>query len=397
MLATLFLLLASEPMLGAGGIVLDAGVVLPMDARRAIHNGRVLVSSGEIQAVGTQSELAAPDGWEHYSYPDGFLFPGSVDPHSHAHTGGWGDINDMVHPVNAELRVLDTVVAWNPLYQDAAAAGVTTVNAIPGSGSNISGAGVLLKLKPGATTAETVFRQPGSVKVAQGYNPERGADLGASRMGMWWMLRYFLSEARRIAADDSIEDHPDLAHIAMIEQGHHPYLVHTAGCRDTYGTWRMFGLEAGLPVVVSHATFNGYAVAPVFADHGDVPLNLGPRNFDFSYNQKARFQGIVEAYESSGCENLSVQTDAPVVPLEELPFQAALAERLGASTWTCLESLNVKPASQMLAGDHFGRIEPGLDADLVIKAGQPLDPSTPVLLVLVDGEVVYDIRNGQRY
>jgi imidazolonepropionase-like amidohydrolase len=94
---------------------------------------------------------------------------------------------------------------------------------------------------------------------------------------------------------------------------------------------------------------------------------------------------------------MSVQTDAGVVPQEEFFFQASLAERLGASAWEALESLTSDPARQILVADRIGRLAAGLDADVVVKAGQPLDPRTPVQLVLIEGEIVYDIREGQRY
>ena len=113
-------------------------------------------------------------------------------------------------------------------------------------------------------------------------------------------------------------------------------------------------------------------------------------------NGAARWQGLVEAYESSGNTDISVQTDAQVIPQEDYVFQASMAERYGCSTWVALESLNVKPAGQILVGDLLGRLAPGLHADIVVSAGQPLDPRHPVELVLIEGEVVYDIRAGQR-
>ncbi len=379
--------------------VLDVGVALTMDQRRVIHNARLILREGKIAAVGRRSELPLPkEVGHHWVYPDSFAFPGGVELHSHAQTGGWGDINDMVNPDNPELRVLDTVVPWNPLYRDANAAGVTTVDAIPGSGTNLSGAGVLLKLHPGRIVEDVLLRQPGVIKVAQGYNPERGADLGGTRMGMWWMLRWWLQRTRSALAEAPLGApvDPALEQIAGAFRGRHPILVHTAGARDSYGTVRMFLLEAGLPLIVSHASFHGYLAAGAIAASG-ASLNLGPRNFDFSFNASARFVGLVQAYEAAGNHDLSVQTDAPVVPLEEFFFQATLAERLGCSTWEALESINVDPARQVLVADRVGRLLPGLDADVVVKAGQPLDPRSPVQLVLVDGQVTYDIRDGQRY
>ncbi len=379
----------------APGVVIDVGVALPMQDRRPIHNARILVRDGKIEAVGRQADIAAPAGWQRLSFPQSFAFPGGVDLHSHTQTGGWGDLNDMVHPDNPEFRTLDTIVPWNKLYQDGVAGGVTTVNAIPGSGTNMSGAGTLVRLTDTPVVDEAVLRYPGSVKVAQGYNPERRGDLGGTRMGMWWMLRWWLDRGAAAAAGPKNAD-PDVENIAGVFRDEYPFLVHTAGARDVFGTIRMFQLEAGVPVVVSHCCFSGYLAAPaIAATH--APLNIGPRNYDFSFGGDKRFTGLVDAYERAGARDMSVQTDAGVVPQEEFIFQATLAERLGCSTWEALESINSDPASQILAAGRVGRLLPGLDADIVIKAGQPLDPRSPVQLVLIQGEVVYDIRQGQRY
>lgn len=396
MLSALLLLTLQAPADADAGLVLDVGVALTMDDRRVIHNARILVDAdGRLTAVGRQTELDAPEGWEHLDYPRSWAWPGGIDLHSHTHTGGWEDINDMVHPDNPELRTLDTIVADNPLHRLGRAGGVTMVNAIPGSGTNISGAGTLVRLKPSTLVEDVVERYPGSVKVAQGYNPERSGDLGGTRMGMWWMLRWYLDAARRESGGPP-EANPELASLIGIFQEQHPFLVHTAGARDTYGTARMFQVEAGVPAIISHGSFNGYEVGEALAAL-DAPLNIGPRNFDFSFNQQARFRGLVEAYESSGNVDISVQTDAGVIPQEEYLYQATLAERLGCTTWTALESIAMRPAAQIMVDDRYGRLRAGMEADLVVSAGQPLDPRAPVELVLIAGKVAYDIRDGQQY
>ncbi|MHC4823190.1 MAG: amidohydrolase family protein [Planctomycetota bacterium] len=379
------------------GTVLDVGVALTMEEREVVHNARILIGEdGRIREVGRQDELDAPEDWRHLDYPDAFAWPGGIDLHSHTHTGGWEDINDMVHPDNPELRTLDTIVPDNRLHQMGRAGGVTLVNAIPGSGTNISGAGTLVKLKSADAVEDVVFRYPGSVKVAQGYNPERNSDLGGTRMGMWWMLRWYLDRAKQVADADTLEQNPDVASIAGIFQHKYPFLVHTAGARDTFGTVRMFQVEAGVPVIVSHGSFNGFMAGEAIAEL-QTPLNIGPRNFDYSVSRNAQFRGLVEAYESAGNTDISVQTDAGVIPQEEFVYQATLAERLGCTTWTALESINVDPARQILVEDQVGRLLPGMQADIVVSSGQPLDPRSAVLLVLIEGEVTYDIHQGRLY
>lgn len=395
-LPILFLCAQAQPSFEPG-MVLDVGVALTMEERKVIHNARILVGAdGLLQEVGRQADIAAPEGWEHLRYPNATAWPGGIDLHSHTQTGGWGDINDMVHPGNPELRTLDTIVADNHLHQLGRAGGVTLVNAIPGSGTNLSGAGTLIKLRSRDTVEGVVFKYPGSVKVAQGYNPERGDDLGATRMGMWWMLRWYLDRAEVVEESTPVLEQKELASISQIFEGHHPFLVHTAGARDTYGTIRMFQLEAGVPVVVSHASFHGYMAGEEIAATG-AGLNVGPRNYDFSFNRQSRFVGLVEAYERTGNTDISVQTDAGVIPQEEFVYQATLAERFGCTTWTALESLNVDAAHQILVEDQVGRLLPGMQADIVVSTGQPLDPRSAVELVIVEGEIAYDRRDGMLY
>jgi imidazolonepropionase-like amidohydrolase len=69
-------------------IALDAGVALTMDNRHVIHNARILISaSGNIENLGRQSDVKIPDGYQHLSFPESFVWPGGVDLHSHAN--GW--------------------------------------------------------------------------------------------------------------------------------------------------------------------------------------------------------------------------------------------------------------------------------------------------------------------
>ncbi len=365
-----------------------------------VDDGVVLIRDGKIEAVGRN--LPIPPDYKVLDYPGAFVFPGFVDLHSHIHAGGFGDTNDMVHPDNPEFRVLDAVVPWNEDMQYAVAGGVTTILAIPGSGTNLSGFGVLLKLKDAETVEEMVLRQPGAMKIAQAWNPERASgDLGASRMGMSWMLRRLFARTRALLAE--LERNPgkpippDLAMLVQVFRKKTPVLIHTAGDRDVMATARMFGDELDVDAVVSHGCFNGMAVAPELARR-DLPTNLGPRMFDWTFQADARFYGIVEAYERAGCRKISINTDAGVVPQEDLFVQGAMASRFGANEELCLKGCTIEPARSIGVADRVGSLDPGKDADLVIKAGPPFDARTPIEAVVIDGEIVYDRRrDGQRY
>jgi imidazolonepropionase-like amidohydrolase len=84
------------------------------------------------------------------------------------------------------------------------------------------------------------------------------------------------------------------------------------------------------------------------------------------------------------------------MPQEELFLQGAVSARLGADPYQMLRACTIQPAKAFGIADRVGSLEPGKDADIVIRNGQPLDPRSRVELVLIDGSVQYDrLRDGQ--
>ena len=78
----------------------------------------------------------------------------------------------MVYLTNPGLRTLDAVNPESDDVKMARSGGVTTALLIPGSGTNMSGFGTIVKFA-GRTVDEMVLKSPGSLKIAQAGNPER--------------------------------------------------------------------------------------------------------------------------------------------------------------------------------------------------------------------------------
>jgi imidazolonepropionase-like amidohydrolase len=55
-----------------------------------------------------------------------------------------------------------------------------------------------------------------------------------------------------------------------------------------------------------------------------------------------------------------------------------------------LRSITITPAELLGLSDRIGSIEKGKDADIRILNGDPLDARSRVLMVIIDGEVVYE-------
>jgi imidazolonepropionase-like amidohydrolase len=394
-------LLASAAAVSAQATVHFAARILPVDAL-PIDGGALVEEGGRITAIGPRATTNVPAGARVVDHGDAWLCPGFVDLHHHVSGGGGNDINDMTHPLNAGLRTLDVVKPSEEAIRRTAAGGVTTTLFIPGSGTNLSGFGVLLKMRWGGSLDAMVVRQPGAMKVAQGFNPERGSgDLGATRMGSQELLTRQLQRgqeyeaawrAHREGKGPQPKFEPELEQLRQVFAKEVPVLIHTAGLRDCIATARMFQDVFPVQMVLSHGCFDGWLAADALARR-KTPLNLGPRMYQF--NPYGRMQGMCQAYWDAGCTDMSINTDAPVVAAEEFQLQGAMAARLGLPWQAALLALTLAPARQIGVADRVGSLTVGKDADFQVVDGDPLDPRHAPRAVYIEGTLVHrlgDVR-----
>ena len=377
-------------------LALRAGRVYPVTGP-PIADGVVLVEGKKIVSVGPAAAVSIPPGVDVIAEPAAWLVPGFVDLHCHI---AGTDINDMVNPTNTDLSVLDQVVPGNENLLDAVAGGVTTVLFIPGSGTNLGGFGALLKTA-GRDLDEMLVRFPGAMKIAQAGNPERrSGELGRGRMGMNWNLRETLEEGRRYhdawtaweqgRSKTKPEKVERLELLRGLFRHDFPVIVHTQWAPVFQSSIRMLKDELGLWVILSHAEFDSFVTAPLVVERG-MNVNVGPRSYHQAYDT-GEVVGLAAYYHRAGVEHLSVNTDSPVVPEQELPTQAALAVRYGLPWTVALRALTIEPATAIGIADRVGSIEPGKDADLVLWTGDPLDPRSHVLVTIAEGRVALDQR-----
>jgi imidazolonepropionase-like amidohydrolase len=388
---------AQEP--AAAPLLLRGIKVLPMD-QPAIDGGEVLLQDGKIAAVGKQ--LEPPPGTRVLEYADGWIVPGFVE--LHCHVGGSGsDTNDMVLPHNMDLRTLDALRQQNPELDRAAAAGVTTALCIPGSGSSIGGLGTLVKTK-GPSFEQRLVRFPGALKIAlhaRGGNPSRNAgDLGSSRLGLHWMLRQIMAEAKDyheacVAHERGHAPKPQfsprLDPLRGLFRGEFPCILHAYGADDTMTAVRILHWGLGIPIVISHGEYESFVVGKELAAIG-VPLNIGPTLYEFT---EGKVLGNASELYFAGVRT-SLCTDSPVVAQEELPLQASMACRLGLPSEEALRGITLAPAVAIGIGNRVGSLTPGKDADVVVCTGDPLDPRNAPVLVVIDGRIVHEAGSGTR-
>ncbi len=367
-----------------------------------IIGGTILVSEGKIEAIGKTKDITVPEGYQHIHHPDAFAMPGLVDCHSHV--GGSGDLNEMVYQTNPELRNWDQIIPHNDQLKTAIAGGVTTICFIPGSGTNMGGWGTLMKTGPGKLS-DIIIKAPGVLKIAQAGNPERqDGEVGSGRMGMNHVIREQLIQgqlyvrqwddfkAGRTKAEPPLNLR--LEYFKPLFHREIPVVVHTQIYQVVQSTLRILHDEMNLRVVLDHSEFDAYKLTDEILKR-NIPVIVGPRGFHYD-RDRGQIRGLVAEYANRNTKWLGVNTDAPVVPQEELFFQAAMAVRYGWNEEAAVRGVTIEPARALMVDHRVGSLEKGKDADIVITTGSIIDPRNHVKQVFIDGRSVYDTQVDRR-
>ncbi|MCQ1999517.1 amidohydrolase [Arthrobacter zhaoxinii] len=360
----------------------------------ASFHGTVLIEDGRVRELGP--DVVVPGNAEVLDAGGQWLLPGLVDAHTHlgVHEEGEGwagnDSNEMTDPVMAGVRALDAVNPFDTGFDDALAGGVTTANINPGSGNPIGGQAVALHTH-GRYLEEMVLRAPSGLKSALGENPKRiysdKKQTPSTRLGTAMVIRQAFMEAQNYLgkADPNTRD-PHLEALAMVLRREIPWRQH-AHRADDIGTALRLAEEFGYDLVLDHGT-EAHLLADVLAERG-VPVLIGPL---FTTRSKVELRGRSMAnpgkLAAAGVE-ISIITDHPVVPINFLIFQAALAVKEGLDRDEALRAVTINPARVLGLADRLGSLEPGKDADLVLWSGDPLDVMQRVLKVWIGGREVY--------
>jgi hypothetical protein len=312
----------------------------------------------------------------------------------------------MVYLANPGLRVHCSVIPANENLKRALAGGVTCVLFIPGSGVNCSGQGVLLKT--GLDHYEdALVRDPGSLKIAQAGNPE-GWTVGVGRSFMNWDTRNMLRRGKAYAErwkafEEGRGEKPErdlefdvfrdlLAKRTQIS-------THTQMYQVVMTTITMLRMEFGFDVYIDHGTLGGYHAAKLAVEAG-VNAIIGPREIEiptrfviqWTNSDPEAILGVAAQYQKAGMKNIGFNTDAPVVPEEELAVQATMATHYGfdGSHLETIRGLTIVPAMTAGIAKRVGSLEPGKDADVLVIRGDVADPRSSIDAVYIEGRKVYD-------
>jgi imidazolonepropionase-like amidohydrolase len=390
-------------------IAIVNGYVVPV-SQEPIDNGVVLVTDGVIEAVGTASDVTVPEGATVVDAAGKWVLPGFIESHGHvgiheeANGPAGDDTNEMTAPNTAAVRAIDAINIDDEGFRDALSGGVTSVVVKPGSGNPIGGQTVAIKTWGGRIIDEQVIHEAVSVKSALGENPKRvyGAKntTPSTRLGVAMIIREAFVAAQNYRAqreNAELEGKPferDLAKetLARVLDGELAWDQHTHR-HDDIATALRLADEFGYRLVVNHGT-EAHKIADVLAER-DIPVIFGPM-FTSRSKVELRDRAIANlATLAKAGVRVAITTDHPVVPINFLVYQAALAVKDGLPRQTALEALTVNPAAFLRLDDRVGSLAPGLDGDVVVWSGDPLDVNSRAERVYINGAEVYRFEDGR--
>ncbi|MCU1584386.1 MAG: amidohydrolase [Microbacteriaceae bacterium] len=383
-------------------VAITEGYVVPVSSP-PIENGTVLIENGVIKAVG--SDITIPDGATVVSAAGKWVLPGFIEAHGHvgiheeANGAAGNDTNEMTNPNMAAARAIDAIDIEDEGFRDALSGGVTSVVVKPGSGNPIGGQTVAIKTWGGRTIDEQLISAAVSVKSALGENPKRvygGKDKTPStRMGVALIIRQAFEDARYYAAEraaaatkgEPFKKDLWLDTLTRVLDGELAWDQHTHR-HDDIATAVRLADEFGYRLVVNHGT-EAHKLADLLAAR-NIPVIFGPMFTSRSKVElKDRAIANLAAIAAAGVR-VAITTDHPVVPINFLVHQASLAVKEGLPRQVALEALTVNPAAILGLDSRVGSLAAGLDGDVVIWSGDPLDVNSRAERVLIGGVPVYE-------
>ena len=382
-------------------LLIKNGYVKPM-VGEDIPCGCVLIGDdGKIASIG--ADIPAPEGCDVIDAQGRLVTPGCVDAHCHIgldnQAMGWEgrDYNEIIDPLTPQMRAIDSINPQDEAFQLAIEGGVTTACTGPGSANVVGGTFVAIKLV-GKRVDDMILKDPIAMKCAFGENPKRCYGQGlkkspTTRMATASLLREILFKTKRYLQDKEDGKNPpfDMKLEAMIPviKKEIPLKAHAHRADDIFTSIRI-AREFGVGITLDHCT-DGALIADELAKEG-LPAFVGP-----SLGSKSKIELKNKSFTTPAALHaagvpVSIITDAPVIPLENLPMCAGLAANAGLPMEEAWKAITINPARAIGISDRVGSLEPGKDADVVIWSADPLTTvGAASVCTIVDGKIVHQI------
>ncbi len=399
--------------------VLITNATIMTAAGQEIAGGSILFADGRIVAVGATAPATLPSDVIRVDGTGKFVTPGIIDVHSHLgvfsapNTDAESDVNETTGPVTAEVWAEHSFWPQDPEIPLAIAAGITTIQVLPGSANLIGGRSVVLKLIPARTVQEMKF--PGArygLKMACGENPKRlygrRNQFPSTRMGNMAGYRGAFIQAEQYRRrwdkwnDDHKGDPPDrnlrLESLAEVLRGN-MFVQNHCYRADEMAQMLDLAREFGFQIRAFHHAVEAYKIADLLTRAGTAAVVWS----DWYGFKEEAMDGIPQnaALLQANGARVTLHSDDPSV-IQRLNQEAAKAMYAGRRAGIAitrdqtLRWITANPAWVLGLDSVVGTLQPGRIADVVVWSGDPFSVYSKALQVYNDGWLEYDRSDSTR-
>lgn len=370
----------------------EADTVYTM-AGAPIVDGVVLVSGTTIERVGPASEVEVPSGYERLSAT--VVTPGLIDAHSTVGLSGIYNVEadqmqlDTTAPMQPELRAIDAYNAREDLVTWLRDLGITTVHTGHGPGATISGQTMIVKTRSG-TVGEALVDSTAMVAMTIGPSVSDNFESPGTSAKAVAMLRQRFIEAQTYREKRRGENPPPrdlgLDVLVRVLEGEVPALITAHRARDITTALRLQE-EFGFELVLDGAS-EAYLVIDEIVEAG-VPVIIHPTMIrTYGASENAAFTTAGELNRAGVPIAFQSGYEAYVPKTRVVLYESAVAVGHGLDRTAALRALTIDAARLLGLQERVGSLEEGKDADLVLFHGDPLEYTTQICQVLINGELV---------
>lgn len=357
-----------------------------------LTNTSVLVENGKIAQVGTN---ISADGAEVIDCSGMFIYPGMIDSGTRLGLVEVSSVPETVDyaevgNVTPNMQALTTVNPNSEAIGVTRVSGVTTVLTVP-TGGLFPGTAALINLN--GYTPDQMY---GGFKAIVMNFPSSGRRGRFDRRSdedvkkdsekalkdaneIWDNAKKYL-ELKKAGAE--LQYYPEMEQLSKAVSGELPLLIVVDAASDIQNAIKW--VEGKNIKVIFSGVAEGWRVADEIAKAG-IPVITGPvqelptrqsDRYDTPYANAGKMAkaGVKVALRTDDEENV-----------RNLPFHAAFAAAYGLGKEEALKAITINPAEIFGIADQYGSIEAGKRANLVISTGDPLETSSQIHHVFIDG------------
>lgn len=384
---------------GQDSVAVNAGRIITVTGP-TLENATILIENGLIKAVG--QEIEVPWNAEVIDASDKVVMPTYVL----AHTSGGLSRGANENLANVPyLTVADGIDPVEPFFEEALRNGIGTIHVLPGNNTVVGGQGMVVR--PTGRTVEDMAVAKGGLKLSlSGDRGSRIAQIRRLRRAITDVEEYLADFERRktefeqekaagaLPADAEWTEEYDKNKKPLIDLLERKvtawlYVPSAAEVDEAIRLAQRFNtvLVLGPQCYKAVAPISIMGVPVVLEDQMEFYETDEETDEELRVCTAATYAGqaVEAAYSVAASGN------------RRYPWwQMATAVRHGVDRQTALRSMTIIPAAILGLDDQLGSIETGKVANLQILSGDPLQATTWVETVLLEGEVVYERATDPR-